>query len=33
MSDGAQSHPPSLIRPEAIHGWTTNARDLFFPAL
>jgi len=33
MSDGAQNHTPSLIRPESIHGWSANARDLFFPAL
>jgi hypothetical protein len=32
MSDGAQSHTPSLIRPESIHGWSTNS-NLFFPAM
>jgi hypothetical protein len=24
MSNGAENHNPSLIRPEAIHGWSTN---------
>lgn len=33
MSDPAQSHPPSLIKPEAIQGWSTNPKDLFFPTL
>jgi hypothetical protein len=33
MSDGAQNHTPSLIRPDAIHGWSANSKDLFFPAL
>jgi hypothetical protein len=33
MSDGAQSRPPSLIKPESIHGWTANPKDLFFPTL
>jgi len=33
MSDPAQSHPPSLIKPESIHGWSTNPKDLFFPTL
>jgi hypothetical protein len=33
MSDATQSHAPSLIRPESIHGWSTNPKDLFFPAI
>jgi hypothetical protein len=33
MSDGAQKHPPSLIKPESIHGWSTTSTDLFFPTL
>ena len=33
MSDGAQSRPPSLIKPESIQGWSTNPKDLFFPTL
>jgi hypothetical protein len=32
MSDGAENHTPILIRPEAIHGWSTSPTDLFFPA-
>jgi hypothetical protein len=27
MSDGAQSRPPTLIRPGSIHGWSTNLMD------
>jgi hypothetical protein len=33
MSDAAQSHPPSLIKPESVHGWSTDPKDLFFPTL
>jgi hypothetical protein len=33
MSDGAQNHAPSLIRPESIHGWSASPKDLFFPTL
>jgi hypothetical protein len=31
MSDSAQKHMPSLVRPESIHGWSANPKDLFFP--
>jgi hypothetical protein len=31
MSSKAENRAPSLIRPQSIQGWTTNARDLFFP--
>jgi hypothetical protein len=24
---------PTLVRPESIHGWSTNPKDFFFPAL
>jgi hypothetical protein len=33
MSDRAESHTPSLIRPESIQGWSTNPKELFFPSL
>jgi hypothetical protein len=33
MSDPADSHPPVLIKPQSIHGWSTNPKELFFPAL
>jgi hypothetical protein len=33
MSNKAESHAPSLIKPESIRGWSTNPKDLFFPAL
>jgi hypothetical protein len=33
MSDRAESLTPVLIRPESIQGWSTNSKDLFFPAL
>ena len=33
MSDPAQTHPPSLVRPESIHGWSTNPKEIFFPTL
>jgi hypothetical protein len=33
MSNKAERYTPSLIRPESIHGWSTDAKDLFFPAL
>jgi hypothetical protein len=29
MSDRAENHTPRLIRPESIHGWNTNAMDVF----
>jgi hypothetical protein len=30
MSDGAESHTPTLISPKSIHGWSANSKDLFF---
>jgi hypothetical protein len=33
MSNKAENHAPSLIRPESIRGWSANPNDLFFPAL
>jgi hypothetical protein len=33
MSNKAERHTPSLIRPESIHGWSTDPKGLFFPAL
>ena len=33
MSNGSERHPPSLIRPQSIHGWSTHSKDLFFPNL
>ena len=33
MSDAAESHAPILIRPESIRGWSTDPKELFFPAL
>jgi hypothetical protein len=30
MSDRAESHTPSLMRPESIHGWNRTSKDLFF---
>ena len=33
MSDGSQTHTPSLIKPNSIHGWSTDPKDLFFPTL
>ncbi len=32
MSSGT-NQAPSLIKPEAIHGWGQDSKDLFFPAL
>jgi len=32
MSNRADSHAPSLIRPQSIRGWSVNSRDLFFPS-
>ena len=32
MSDRAGKHPPSLIRPQSVRGWTKNSEELFFPA-
>jgi hypothetical protein len=31
MSSKAESCAPSLIRPQSIYGWSSNASDLFFP--
>ena len=31
MSSKAENRTPSLIRPQSIYGWSTNAIDLFFP--
>jgi hypothetical protein len=33
MSNKAEGHTPSLIKPQSIHGWSTDSTDLFFPAL
>jgi len=33
MSNRAERHTPSLIRPQSIQGWSTNSKDLFFPIL
>jgi len=33
MSNRDESRAPSLIRPQSIHGWSVNAKDLFFPDL
>ena len=33
MSSSTESCTPKLIRPESIHGWSRDAKDLFFPAL
>jgi len=33
MSNQEEGRTPSLIRPESIQGWSTNFKDLFFPAL
>jgi hypothetical protein len=33
MSNKAEGHTPSLIKPQSIHGWCTDSTDLFFPAL
>lgn len=33
MSNKDESRGPSLVRPESIQGWSTNFKDLFFPAL
>jgi hypothetical protein len=33
MSNKDDKSTPSLIRPQSIHGWSMNPRDLFFPAL
>lgn len=30
MSDKAESHAPTLIRPESIRGWSRASQDLFF---
>jgi hypothetical protein len=29
MSDRAESHTPTLIRPKSVHGWSANPKDLF----
>lgn len=29
MSDRAESHTPTLIRPKSVHGWSANPNDLF----
>ena len=31
MSSRAESHAPSLIRPQSIRGWSVSSPDLFFP--
>jgi hypothetical protein len=31
MSSNTENRAPSLIRPQSIQGWSSNARDLFFP--
>ena len=33
MSNKGESRGLSLIRPQSIQGWSTNPKDLFFPAL
>jgi hypothetical protein len=33
MSSSDDSRTPTLIRPESIHGWSANSKELFFPAL
>lgn len=33
MSDRAESHTPSLVRPEAIQGWDRDAKEIFFFSL
>lgn len=33
MSNRAEGRTPCLIRPQSIHGWSTNPKDLFFPIL
>jgi hypothetical protein len=33
MSNKAERHTPTLIRPQSIHGWSMSSKDLFFPAL
>ncbi len=30
MRDRVESHTPSLVRPESIHGWSRSSTDLFF---
>lgn len=30
MSDRADSHTPTLIRPESVRGWSRTSQDLFF---
>ena len=32
MSNRINSQTPSLIRPQAIRGWSLNSKDLFFPS-
>jgi hypothetical protein len=32
MSSNAESCTSSLIRPELIHGWSKDFKNLFFPA-
>jgi hypothetical protein len=32
MSDRAEKHTPSLIRPESIRGWSRTSNDLFLIA-
>jgi hypothetical protein len=32
MSSSPESSTPSLVRPELIHGWSTDSK-LFFPAV
>jgi hypothetical protein len=31
MSSRADAQRPTLVRPQAVHGWTPNVKDLFFP--
>jgi hypothetical protein len=31
MSDKDGGYRRSLVRPESVHGWTADARELFFP--
>ena len=31
MSDRGDGHTRTLVRPESIHGWSADPRELFFP--
>jgi hypothetical protein len=31
MSNKLDGRSPSLVRPQAIRGWSVDSRDLFFP--